>query len=225
MSLALGASMDTQATPPPGRRGGRDKGTPTLSQSGHHLIPGAPSVPRGEAWDAATHGTARWIDRLPQLVLAGLIGVAIVNLLLGVFLRYIMIEITDYFDWPTVSFFWVEEVGEFTLAWLTLVGAAIGIRERAHFTLDLLVHHLPARARRIIAAFNAVLIAAFGALVAYTGWGLSLLNSELESPGLSINLAWLYASALVGGTLILVYGLALAVADWRAAAPAGHPEA
>ena len=34
-----------------------------------------------------------------------------------------------------------------SLAWLTLIGAAIGVRERAHFTLHVFVHRFsPARA-------------------------------------------------------------------------------
>jgi TRAP-type C4-dicarboxylate transport system permease small subunit len=148
---------------------------------------------------------------LPKLVLAALLVLAIGNLLVGVFLRYVVVEITDFFDWPTVSFFWVEEVGEFTLAWLTLIGAAVGVAQRAHFTLDLLVHRLPASARPAIFRFCHLLIAAFGLLAAYEGWQLCLTNSALASPGLEINLAWLYASALVGGALIAIYGLALAI--------------
>ena len=53
-----------------------------------------------------------------------------VNLLIGVFLRYVMIEVTDWLDLDPIRFTWVEEVGEMLLAWLTLIGAAIGVRER-----------------------------------------------------------------------------------------------
>ena len=48
-------------------------------------------------------------------------------MLAGVFLRYVMVEITDFLDLDPVNFFWVEEVGEFSLTWLTMIGAAIGI--------------------------------------------------------------------------------------------------
>ena len=43
---------------------------------------------------------------------------------------------------------------------------------------------------------------------AWYGWKLCLLNRTITTPGLQINLAWLYASAVVGGALIAVYGLA-----------------
>ncbi|HYM01406.1 MAG TPA: hypothetical protein VET85_00590, partial [Stellaceae bacterium] len=60
-----------------------------------------------------------WLVELPRIFLAAILLLAILDLLAGVVLRYVVVEITDYFDWPSVSFFWVEEVGEFALAWLT----------------------------------------------------------------------------------------------------------
>ena len=91
---------------------------------------------------------------------------AIVNLLVGVLLRYVMIPVTDHFDLESVGFFWVEELGELLLAWITLIGAAIGVRERAHFTLHLFELQIPPAVRRAIVRFNNLLIAAFGALAA-----------------------------------------------------------
>lgn len=149
-------------------------------------------------------------DRALRMLVAILMAVAIVNLLIGVFLRYVMIEITDFFDLDMVRYTWVEEVGEFTLAWMTLIGAAIGIRERVHFTLHLGVERLSARTRRVIGLGNALLIALFGLLAAWQGWGISLLNTQLTSPALEINLAWLYGSSVVGGLLIALFGLRLA---------------
>ena len=71
-------------------------------------------------------------------------------MLYGVFMRYVMLPITDWLDVDPVNFFWVEEVGETTLAWLTLIGAAIAVAERSHFTLNLLLAPLPAaRAARL----------------------------------------------------------------------------
>ena len=62
---------------------------------------------------------------LPKALLAGLLILAILDMLAGVLLRYVVVAVTEYFDLPGVNFFWVEEVGEFTLAWLTLVGGAL----------------------------------------------------------------------------------------------------
>nr|ART90389.1 TRAP-type C4-dicarboxylate transport system, small permease component [uncultured bacterium] len=144
---------------------------------------------------------------IPKIVVGGLVLVAIGTMLYGVFMRYIMLPITDWLDVDTVNFFWVEEVGETTLIWITLIGAAVGVAERSHFTLTILTHHLPTRAQHIIHVINNLLIAAFGGLIAWLGVKLALLNAMLTSPALEFSLAWLYASTVVGGILMTLYAL------------------
>jgi TRAP-type C4-dicarboxylate transport system permease small subunit len=151
-----------------------------------------------------------------RVILAALLFLAIADMLAGVVLRYVVTAVTDYFDWPSVSFFWAEELGEFALAWLTLLGAAVAILERTHFALSVLTHRLPLRLQHAIERVNYLLIAGFGGFAAFYGWRLVLLNRPLTSPGLEINLAWLYAAALVGGALMVFYGLALAAGLLRA---------
>ena len=139
-----------------------------------------------------------------------LLVAAIINLLIGVFLRYVMIPVTDWLDVDSIPFTWVEEVGEMLLAWLTLLGAAIGVRERSHFTLHVL--HFTPRGQVLVDRIHHVLIAIFGAIAAWYGVRLCMLNHTLVTPGLSINLAVLYASVVVGGALLVVYAVSMIVA-------------
>lgn len=154
---------------------------------------------------------ARFIANIPRIVVALLLVAAIINLLIGVFLRYVVIEVTDYFDLDPVRFTWVEEVGEMMLAWLTLVGAAIGVRERSHFTLHVLTHNWSARAQSLVERIHHVLIAGIGAIAAWYGVKLCLLNKTLVTPGLEINLAVLYASVVVGGVLLVIYAISMII--------------
>src|SRR3954469_17334089 len=85
----------------------------------------------------------RMLSAVPKITVTALIIRAIANLLIGVILRYFIGAITDWLDVDPIPFTWVEEVGELSLAWLTLIGAAIGIRSRSHFTLAVFVHRLP----------------------------------------------------------------------------------
>jgi TRAP-type C4-dicarboxylate transport system permease small subunit len=153
----------------------------------------------------------RTLKTVPKIAVTALIVLAVVNLLVGVILRYFVGAITDWLDVDPVPFTWVEEVGELSLAWLTLIGAAIGIQSRSHFSLSVFVHRLPEATQLWISRFNHALIAGVGLLVAWYGWKLCLLNSALRTPGLEISLAWLYASAVVGGILIAVYALAMMI--------------
>ena len=145
---------------------------------------------------------------LPKVVLTGLLILAIADLIVGVFLRYVMIPVTDWLDLDPINFFWVEEVGECALAWMTMIGAGIAIGERAHFTLHLITHRLSLPLQRAIHIATHLLIAGFGALAAWYGTQLAIVNSQLTSPALELNLAWLYAAPAVGGVLILLYALA-----------------
>ena len=155
---------------------------------------------------------SRFIVSIPKFVVAFLLVAAIVNLLVGVFLRYVMLEVTDWLDVDPIRFTWVEEVGEMMLAWLTLIGAAIGVRERSHFALSVLTHRFSAGTQAMIARGHHVLIAMLGAIAAWYGVTLCLLNRTLTTPGLEINLAVLYASVVVGGILLVVYAVSMIVA-------------
>lgn len=165
------------------------------------------------------HRIGAIIGLVPKIAVAALLIFAMLDLLVGVFLRYVVVAITDTFDLPTVNFFWVEEVGELALAWLTAIGAAVAIIERTHFALSILTHALSVRTQAIIDRTSHLLIAGFGTLVAIWGFKLSMTNSLLTTPGLEINLAWLYASSVAGGTLTTIYGLGVASGLLRARAP------
>ena len=157
-------------------------------------------------------GRLSWIGAVPHVVITVLMVVVIVDMLVGVFLRYVMTWISATFDLPTVRFFWVEEVGEWSLAWLTFIGAALGIRRGTHFAVNLVIDRFPATLRKTVLAGQCLLIVAFGALVAIFGWQVAELNSQSFSPALDLNLRWLYLSSVAGGVLMVVYGL-IALAD------------
>jgi TRAP-type C4-dicarboxylate transport system permease small subunit len=167
----------------------------------------------------------RALAAIPHIVLTALMLVAMVDMLTGVFLRYVGTWISAAFDLPSVRFFWVEEIGEFALAWLTFIGAAIGIRRGVHFAVSIVVDRFPPGLRRAVFLGHYVLLVGFGVLVAVFGWQVSELNSQSFSPALDLNLRWLYLSSVVGGVLIVIYSLAALGDAWRGRLPAsaqGH---
>ncbi len=151
-------------------------------------------------------GRLSWVGEIPHVVITVLMVVVIVDMLVGVFLRYVMTKISEIFDLPTVQFFWVEEVGEWSLAWMSFIGAALGIRHGIHFAVHLVIERFPLALRRAVLAAQCLLIVVFGALVAFFGWEVAELNSQSYSPALVLNLRWLYLSSVAGGVLMIVYG-------------------
>ena len=163
---------------------------------------------------------ARFIAAIPPVFVTTLMLVAIADMLAGVFLRYVMTWVSATFSLPSIRFFWVEEIGELCLAWMSFIGAAIGIRRGVHFSVQMIADRLPAGARRAVLTAHYLLIAGFGALVAIFGWQVTELNSQSFSPALNLNLRWLYLSSVVGGVLIVIYSVASIVDGWRGRWPA-----
>ena len=142
---------------------------------------------------------------LPPVVVTVLMLVAMIDMLVGVFLRYVMTWVSATFNLPSIRFFWVEEIGEYALAWLTFIGAAIGIRRGTHFAVHIITDRFSPRVRRGVTVAHYVLLVGFGALLAVYGWQVSELNSQSYSPALDLNLRWLYLSSVVGGVLMVIY--------------------
>jgi TRAP-type C4-dicarboxylate transport system permease small subunit len=162
--------------------------------------------PGGERDDAPA--VLDWLHITVALVTASLLVIAVADMLIGVLLRYVVSKITDFLSLPNIDFFWVEEIGEFTLAWMTMLGAALGIVHGTHFKLQVITHRLQPSLQLFVARVAGLLMVIFGMVAAIYGWQVALLNSESTSPGLSINLFWIYVSAAVGGVLIVVFGFA-----------------
>ena len=162
----------------------------------------------------------RSLARVPHVVVTVLMLIAIADMLAGVFLRYVMTKFSVFFDLPTIPFFWVEEVGELCLAWLTFIGAAIGIRRGVHFSIQMVTDRFPPRVRLAVFTIHYFLIGVFGILVAVFGWQVAELNSLSPSPALGLNLRWLYLSSVVGGVLIVIYSVASIADGWRGRWPA-----
>ncbi len=117
--------------------------------------------------------------------------------MLGVFFRYVVGQALP----------WSEEVGTLCLIWLTFVGGAIGITRDSHFAIHLFLDRLGPRQQRILQTAIALLIMLFGLVVAPYGLELTIRNSTSITPGLGLNLGVQYASAFVGGVLMVCYAL------------------
>ena len=104
-------------------------------------------------------------------------------------------------------------MAELLLAWTALVGAAVGIAERTHFSLALFTQHLPMAAQRAIHVFNHLIIAGFGGVLAWQGWIVIGLNRGLGTAALDIPLACLFSALVVGGILIALFALAMTTAE------------
>jgi TRAP-type C4-dicarboxylate transport system permease small subunit len=135
--------------------------------------------------------------RLLNLLLAVSVAILIIPVSLQIFSRYTAL---------IPSYIWTEEMARFFFIWMIMLGAMVGIRDGAHFDVDLWPELRPkANALlKIVTSFFVLLFALvfiwYGIQFVQFGWNQ---NSELaELPMACIFVAW----PLAGFTWVLFLG-------------------
>lgn len=143
---------------------------------------------------------------LAENVVAGLLVTAtVVDVIAEVVFRYVLHN----------SLSWSTEVATDLLVWITFVGLAIGVRERAHVALNLLENKLPARYRPVLNALQGLAFALF--LVIGLVGGVEYISNQMVIRSPSGIPLWLVVAAIpVGCALALVHLAAQAYAAVRA---------
>ena len=138
-----------------------------------------------------------------------LLAVISVDLLLGIFSRYVMQR----------TFVWYDEIARACFMWLVFLGAAVAVKRGAHFGLHMLVDMLPRYARRLAGFVTPVVIMAFSAVLVVQGLAFMEFGRFQQLPVMGISKAWIYAAMPVGGALMIVYAMQALWRSVRNAAP------
>lgn len=130
------------------------------------------------------------------VAVAGLfIIVAIVSF--QVFGRYVLN------DSPT----WAENLALVLILYVTLIGAAIGVRDAGHIGMESLLVLAPEKLRNKIEMVIHVLVAIFGALMIYNGWILGASVSGYKLANIHLSEAWRYVPLAISGALIVLFSI------------------
>jgi len=143
------------------------------------------------ALDRSCHWMGRALDLFLIVGGGGLTAVVMVN----VVARYVF----------NISLAWVNEMGEFTLLWLTFLGGARAIQLGAHLAITELVDMAGPVTRRILNWIAELTAAAV--LLAFLYWG-GLLSAQMMGQTLSVTyipMGLAYAAMPVSSVLGLVF--------------------
>ncbi len=101
---------------------------------------------------------------------------------------------------------WTEEMARFLLIWIVLLGAAIGIKRKSHFSLDIVTKKFSQTAQdRLQFATDVFLFVLIFDVMVYNGVYLTNLTLRQISPALHIPMSYVYSSVLAGGVLSCCY--------------------
>lgn len=102
---------------------------------------------------------------------------------------------------------WVEQAALLIIAIITFFGAAIGIRENSHLSVEFFREMLPEKGRLVLYTISDLLLMAFGGLMAFHGSQLALFNLDTAIPLLNISEAWRSFPMALGGALIAAFSI------------------
>jgi TRAP-type C4-dicarboxylate transport system permease small subunit len=144
---------------------------------------------------------------------AGLVGIVAV-VAIQVFGRYVLN------DTPV----WAESTALVLVLYVTLLGAAVGVRDAGHIGMESLLVLVPERIRNRMELVIHALVAAFGAVMSWNGAILAASVAPYKIPTLGISEAFNQAPLVISGSLIFLFSIEhiIALARGEEVVPAWH---
>ncbi|WP_280569731.1 TRAP transporter small permease [Chromohalobacter sp. 296-RDG] len=140
----------------------------------------------------------RCMDSLAQLCII-VAGVLMVFLIITfgwlVFGRYVLN------DTPT----WVEQTSLVVVVYITCLGAAAGVRNNSHLSINFIREGLPVLPRDIMRYISDLFVTCFGFFMAWQGWHLVMENLSRHIPIVGFSESWRAAPLVICGVLIVLF--------------------
>jgi TRAP-type C4-dicarboxylate transport system permease small subunit len=102
---------------------------------------------------------------------------------------------------------WTENLALVLILYVTLIGAAVGVRDAGHIGMDSLLVMLPAQMRERVELVIHILVAAFGAAMAYNGWILGASVGTVKIANLGLPEVVRYVPLVTSGVLIISFSI------------------
>ncbi len=110
---------------------------------------------------------------------------------------------------------WGEELARFMFIALAMLGAALAVKDRSHFTITILTSRFPTVVRGWLQVGIAAGTSLLLGIVIDKGWRLTLLNRNQESPAIGVPMSVPYAAVPVGAMLMLAFVWLDLIIRWR----------
>lgn len=119
---------------------------------------------------------------------------------------------------------WAENLALVLILYVTLIGAAVGVRDAGHIGMDSLLILAPEVWRNRIELVIHVLVAIFGGFMAYNGYVLGESVAAYKLPNIRLSEAVRYAPLVISGVMIVLFSVEHFVALLRGTevVPAWH---
>ncbi|MEM6326996.1 MAG: TRAP transporter small permease [Bacteroidota bacterium] len=162
--------------------------------------------------DARPRGFTAALDRALAAALVGLTAVMVLTVTWQVATRFLLNEPSSY----------TEELATYLLLWISLLGAAYALRQRAHLGIDVVTSRLSPEAQRKARVASYAVVAVFALVTLVIGGGI-LVNVTLElgqrSAAFQVPVGFVYLVLPLSGLLMMHYSVVGAMETLRREAP------
>ena len=136
------------------------------------------------------------LERVQTWITFGFISLLTVAVSVQVFVRYVL---------QKPLFLWSEELARFVLVWMVFLGIGVGVKNDAHFAMDVLPPLLGRRWGGLVRLFNDLCMGTILILLTLAGLRFSWFGLFQNSPNMEILMVWVFLSIPIGGIFSLIY--------------------
>jgi len=120
-------------------------------------------------------------------------AIMVLSVLIGVFFRYVR-----------DSLGWTEELARYLMIWAALLSISIGIKDKEHVGIQLIIRNIPIKYARILNFLVNIIILIFLSVLSYKGMYIANKAIPQLSTGLGISMFWALLSIPVSGVLAII---------------------
>ena len=102
---------------------------------------------------------------------------------------------------------WAENLALVLILYVTLIGAAVGVRDAGHIGMDSILVLAPELWRNRIELLIHVLVATFGGFMAWNGYVLGESVAGYKLPNIQLSEAVRYVPLVISGVLVMLFSL------------------
>ena len=92
------------------------------------------------------------------------------------------------------SFLWVTDISTICIVWMIMLGMAVGVYQKEHIVLDLLISRFPHRLRHVVTVVITLLTFAFFVMLFVTGVEMAGTKRMLFFPTIRWSMIWAYSA-------------------------------
>ncbi len=137
------------------------------------------------------------IDKILDYLLFIVLAVMSLTMAANVFCRFLL----------KFSIYWADELAQVLMVWLTFLGAAVAVRENAHYVFDYLSRKLKGRSLVIFMLFSKALGLTSVVLLLFFSTEVTIGIRSWIMPAMEVSRTFVYGACPVGCLFMLIYGV------------------